>query len=165
MNRQQRRASRFKREQWDRNRQADPAASLNPIAWSRDFNTEEAATFSNEARLAWHHITHGSGTTDHFDTLAHMANVLVVRAEQIDPTAEELATRAQQALVAMKSRYLRVGRMGADAAALEHLPRALDMYDQLLRLSTPLQMTHALRETLARMQRGEVLGAAGGGGA
>jgi hypothetical protein len=144
MNREQRRASQFKRTHRDRNAAVEPSATLRPILYSRPFDEQESAQLSTEARLAWHHLTHGSGTEPHFDTLAQHLNVCRVMAEKVDPLPASIATRAQLAMQAMKERYQRLGIFGADAEALATVPEALDLYDQFLALSTPLQMTQAL---------------------
>jgi hypothetical protein len=43
---------------------------------------------------------------------------------------------------------------------LQHIPVAIDLYEQLLDHSTPLQMQAAMTATLQRMQAGQVLGGA-----
>ena len=40
----------------------------------KTFDKEEAAELSNEARIAWLNLKHGTGTTTHFDTLATALN-------------------------------------------------------------------------------------------
>lgn len=160
MNRAQRRASQFKRGQrTDRNHLAEPSSVLTPLLWSTQFTGEEVGTLSTEVRLAWHHLTHGNGTRLHFDVLANAMNTCLVRCEAIGngEAAEEVARRAQTALVAMQARYQRLGKFGADAQTLQDVPYALDLYDELLRSSTPLQMTAATKEALARELRGQVV--------
>lgn len=159
MNRAQRRASQFKRGlRTDRNAMAEPSSVLTPLIWSTVFTTEEVGTLSSEVRLAWHHLTHGSGTQQHFQMLAMAMNTCLVRCEAIGngEAAEEVARRAQAALVAMQARHRRTGRFGPDAQALQDVPYALDLYDELLRNSTPLQMHDATKEALARELRGYV---------
>ena len=40
--------------------------------------------------------------------------------------------------------------------ALQDIPPALDLHEQLLELGTPLQMANAMKEALARMNSGHV---------
>ncbi len=75
----------------------------------------------------------------------------MIRAEKIDELAVEVVLRAQAAIVAMKERYQRVGRFGADAAALQDVPPMLDFYCDLLSFSSPAIMTEALMESINRM--------------
>lgn len=157
MNRQQRRAATFKRAQrYDRNAQVEPSSVLRPILMCRTFDEDEAATLSNETRMAWHRLTHGDGSQDDFDLLANSSNVALVRAETLGELAVETVQRAQAAIVAMKARYLRLGKFGPDAAALADVPPMLDFYDALITLGSPQLMTDALMEAVERMnvQRG-----------
>ena len=143
MNREQRRAARFKRQRWDRN-QVDPTAALRPVIHSTPFTTEEAARLSTEARIGWHHLCNGAGTEQHFDTVAEHLNTARIVAEDIDVIVADAIASAQLAMLAMQERYRRLGRFGPDAAALASVPEALDIYDQMLANLTPLQMTNAL---------------------
>ena len=156
MNRAQRRASTFKRAQrYDRNH-VEPSAVLKPIIMSRTFDADEAAKISVDTRMAWHRLTHGEGTEADFDLLANSSNVARIRAEKIDELAVECVLRAQAAIIGMKERYQRIGRFGADAAALQDVPPMLDFYCDLLSFSSPQIMTDALMESINRMnlQRG-----------
>lgn len=150
MNRQQRRQAAFKRTQRDRNA-VEPSSVLRPILMCRQFDAEEASILAVEARMAWHKLTTGDGTQDDFDLLANSSNVALIRAEKIDELAVEVVLRAQAAIVAMKERYQRVGRFGADAAALQDVPPMLDFYCDLLSFSSPAIMTEALMESINRM--------------
>ena len=153
MNRAQRRAAAFKRSsRWDRN-DVEPSQVLRPILISRTFDDHEAATLSNETRMAWHRLTHGDGSQDDFDLLANSSNVALIRAETLGELAVETVQRAQAAIVAMQARHQRTGRFGADAAALQDVPPMLDFYDELLAHGSPQVMTDALMETLNRMNQ------------
>ena len=151
MNRAQRRAAAFKRKRWDRNDQVEPSSVLKPILMCRQFDENEAATLSNDTRMAWHRLTTGEGNQDDFDLLANSSNVALVRAESLGELAVETVLRAQAAIVAMKARYQRTGRFGADAAALQDVPLMMDFYDQLLAYGSPQIMTDALTEVVERI--------------
>jgi hypothetical protein len=167
MNRAQRRASTFKRAQrYDRNH-VEPSAVLKPIIMSRTFDADEAAKISVDTRLAWHRLTHGEGSEPDFDLLANSSNVALVLAEGLQWKPElmtrqefeakrelaiETVLRAQTAIEAMRDRYLRAGRWGADAAALADVPPMLDFYDDLLAHGSPRVMLDALKVTVNRMR-------------
>lgn len=158
MNRDQRRAAKHKTAMRNPSRwQANPTAAFALIAQTSPMQDEHAAECSNEARMAWHHLCHGQGTTEHFDTLAMAMNVCMARSESIGQDAVEVAIRAQMALVAMQDRYRRCGRLGPDADALAHVPLGLSLYDELLRHSSPRQLNAALAEATHRIQAGEIL--------
>ncbi|MFC5524053.1 hypothetical protein [Polaromonas jejuensis] len=135
----------------------NPKAALSVIHQLRPFDEEEAASLSNQARLAWHHLTHGTGSTEHFDTLARAMNAALVLSEPVGQPAVDVVIRAQLTLVAMQQRYHRQGRFGADAAALAEVPPALDLHDQLLSLSNPQQLVRAHAEAQDRIESGDVL--------
>lgn len=136
---------------------ANPLAHLSLITKLRPFDEEEAAKLSTEGRLAWHHLTHGSGTEAHFDTLAIHLNAALVLSEPVGQDAVDVIAAGQLALVDMQRRYRRQGRFGADANALAEVPPALDLYDQLLSLSNPMQMIKALCESRQRIENGDVI--------
>lgn len=159
MNREQRRAAQHKQSmhrnpsRW----QADPTAAFSTILQHRPMNEGNFAKCSNEVRTAWHHLCTGTGTTAHFDAVATAMNICLVRSESIGEDAVEVAQRAQAAMVAMQQRYLRCARLGPDAAALADVPLGLDLYDELLRMSSPLQLETALAEVSDRIANGDVL--------
>ncbi len=152
MNRQTRRASQFKRAaRWDRNARIEPSAVLSPILYSRTFTEDEAAKISVDTRMAWYRLTHGEGSEPDFDLLANSSNVALVLAEPLGELPVETVLRAQAAIEAIRDRYLRTGRWGADAAALSDVPPMLDFYDQLLKHGSPRTMVDALKMTVKRM--------------
>lgn len=159
MNRQQRRealhkhATRQNPSRW----QADPTAAFATILQHRPMSKKNFAKCSTEVRTAWHHLCNGTGTTDHFDAVATAMNICLVRSESIGEDAVEVSQRAQAAMVAMQQRYLRCARLGPDAAALADVPLGLDLYDELLRMSSPLQLETALAEVSHRITHGDVL--------
>lgn len=140
----------------------NPQAHLNTVNKVRLFDSEEAAGLSNEAHLAWHHLTHGSGTIQHFDTLATSMNATLILSEPIGQAAVDVAIAAQRALVDMQRRYRELGRFGADATALADIPAGLDLYDQLLGFSNPLQLVTAVENSWKRIADGDVLAPARG---
>ena len=152
MNRAQRRQATFKRAaRWDRNA-VEPSHVLKPVLMSRTFDANEAAKISVDTRLAWYRLTHGEGSEPDFDLLANSSNVALVLAEPLGELAVETVLRAQAAIEAMRDRYLRTGRWGADAGALADVPPMLDFYDDLLTHGSPRVMLDALEVTVKRMR-------------
>jgi hypothetical protein len=140
---------------------ANPRAHESTCHKLRTFNTEEAAELSNETRIAWFHLTNGSGTTAHFDTVANSLNSALMMCEPISQEAVDVVIRAQLSAVAMQSRYHRTGTFGADADALAYVPDGLDLYDQLLTFSNPLQLVLAVKNSWKRIEDGDVLASVG----
>ena len=154
MNRQQRRASKFKREQWDRNSVfAHPSASLNRVRLAQAYTPEDATRLELMARTSWHSLVSGRGTGEDFDVLGGMINVGLVLAKDIDELVVDVFDRAIGSMQEMQARYNRLGKFGADAQALQNVPEALDLLAQLYANITPLQATEALTASVAIMRR------------
>jgi hypothetical protein len=154
MNRSARRASRFKREQ---RYQADPGAFYRVMARVQPFTPAEQTSLTLPLRLSWQSLCDGQGSDEDFHNLACAANVSLLRAENIDPLLVESVQRAQDALLAMLARHQRTGQWGVDYQSREHIPHLLDIYEQLIELSTPQQMHTAMQDTLTRMAQGQTL--------
>ena len=154
MNRQQRRASKFKRQQWDRNAVlAHPSASLNRVRLAQAYTPEDATRLELIARTSWHSLVSGRGTEEDFGVLGGMINVGLVLAKDIDELVVDVFDRAIGSMQEMQARYNRLGRFGADAQALQNVPEALDLLAQLYANITPLQATEALTASVAIMRR------------
>ena len=147
-----RKASRHKR-RW----QADPSAIYRVFNRIQPFTDDELAKLQTPVRLAYERMRTGGAQDDDFNDLACAMNVCMVRGEDIDPLCVETAQRAQDALMRTHARHAATGRWGFDGPALQDIPVAIDLYEQMLALSTPEQMHTAMRETLTRMKRGEHL--------
>lgn len=138
---------------------ADPSALLRTLGKLQPFTAAELVALETPPRVSWESFKRGRATESDFHTLASAINVSMVRAEDIDPIALDMCNRALEALMRVKSRFDRIGTWGLDWMSMAHVPPALDFYDQLLELSTPLQMQLAMSETLKRMAQGNFLGA------
>lgn len=137
-------------------RHADARSLPRLMARLEPFTPSELLALQTPVRVAFEALRTGSGTEPDFHTLAAAVNTALIRSEAIDPLCVETCQRAQAALLGMLGRFNRVGKWGVDHHALQDIPPALDLHEQLLELSTPLQMMTAMRETLARMQQGHV---------
>lgn len=140
--------------------QADPSAIYRVMSRLQTFTGSEQLKLNLPVRLAYESLRTGVGSENDFHTLAAAINVTVVRAEAIDPLAEQTAIAARDAVMRCWQRHQATARWGFDGLALQDLPPALDLYDQLLALSTPLQMQQAMTETIRRMESGNHLAAA-----
>jgi hypothetical protein len=126
------------------------------IARLEPFTSAELLALQTPVRVAFESLRTGSGTEPDFHTLAAAVNTSLIRSEAIDPLCVETCQRAQAALLGMLGRFKRLGAWGVDHHALQDIPPALDLHEQLLELSTPLQMANAMQETLQRMNDGHV---------
>lgn len=148
---------------------ADPTAPLRLLHGARPFDETEQTKLSLPVHLALEALRTGRATDEDYDTLAIVANVALVRAEQIDKAARKsgrlhseadlmvpVIQRAQDALLTLKARALRTGRLVPTGPELQQITTVVEIHDQLLALSTPRQMEQAMREVLARVARQQV---------
>jgi hypothetical protein len=148
-----------KRTVMNRKWHADPKAMLRLVSKVQPFTEGEIVALETPVRLAWESLKTGKATEADFHTLAGAVNVALVRSEDINPLAVEVCNRAAEALMSVWARFQRSRVWGVDYLALNHLPTAIDLYEQLLELSTPMQMQEAMNTTIKRMNDGHVLGA------
>lgn len=133
---------------------ADPLAIFKAFNKVELFKTSELTQLSLPVRVAFDCLRTGEGKEVHFHTLAAAVNVALIRSESVDQLCVETCQRAQHALMAVLARSQRLGKWGLDAAGLQDIPPAIDLHEQLLELSTPLQMQKAFNETIRRMNAG-----------
>ena len=134
----------------------DQMGGLRLLNELKPFDQAEQMSLALPPRLAFQSIKDGRGVESDFDTLAAVVNVAMVRCEEIGQPGVELCQEAQACLMDMKVRQARTGRWGFDYRALQAIPPAIDLHEQLLELSTPKQMMDAMREVVKRMNAGQV---------
>ena len=137
----------------------DPMAAVHVLAANTEQPRENADRIMVALRLAFEKLKIGTGDIEHFDRLAAAVNVGLIRAELIDPLAAETMVRGVAALMNCAAIHERHGKFGFTGPDLVAMGDALDLYEGILRLSTPKQMLDALDMAAARM-RGQVQGVA-----
>lgn len=136
---------------------ADPGSMRRLVARHSPFTPAELTTLSIPPRVAFESLRTGSGSEPDFHTLAAVANCTLVCAESIHPDCVAVAQRAQDALLRILDRSVRLGEWSLDSEALQEFPPVLELHEQLLALYTPAQMQDAMVETLRRMRAGQTL--------
>jgi hypothetical protein len=136
---------------------ADPFAIYRTMGKIQPFTAAELIELKSPPRVAFESLRRGSGSDLDFHTLAAVANNTLVCAESIHPDCVDVAKLAQDALMSILDRQIRLGKWGLDSQALQDIPPVLDLHEQLLELYTPLQMHRAMQETMRRMNAGETL--------
>lgn len=116
-------------------------------------NRLQPFTPSEHARISFESLKKGTGGYTDYADLADAINVSMVRAEKIDPQAVAMVMLAHDAMMRVAERFERTEQWGFDGPAIAEVAEALDFYDQLLALSTPLQMHMALLEVKQRCDR------------
>lgn len=138
--------------------QADPSSIYRVMNKIQLFTPDEQARLTNPPRLAFEKLRTGVATEPDYHVLAAGINVTMILAEKIDPLAEQSAVAARDAMVRCWERFERTQRLGFDGQALQDIPVAIDLHDQLMALLTPLQVHKAVSEIQGRMDAGEVVG-------
>lgn len=134
----------------------DPLGGLRLISEVTPFDQSEQLSLALPPRIAFESIRGGRGSDGDFDTLAAVVNVALVLCEQIGQQGVDLCQEAQEALLVVKARHQTTGRWGFDYRALQSIPSAIELHEQLLALCTPKQMMDAMREVVRRMSAGHV---------
>jgi hypothetical protein len=147
MNTLHRTQSHQKRTMW-----ANPMASVHVLAANTEQPKENADRIMVAIRLAFEKLKIGSAGMDEFDRLSAAINVGLIRAELIDPLAEETMVKGVGALMRCADIHSRHGKFGFTGPDLELMNDAVDLYEGILRLSTPKQMLDALDVAARRMR-------------
>lgn len=137
--------------------QADPMSMFRTFNKIQPFTPEEQMRLTNPVRMAYEKLRTGVATEPDFHLLAASINVTMILAEKIDPLAEQSAVAARDGMVRAWQRFQRMGVLGFDGLALQDIPVAIDLHDQLMALLTPLQVSKAVQEVADRMAAGEVM--------
>lgn len=131
---------------------ADPQAAAKLFAKLQPFTAAEHTALTLPVRLSWQSIITGAGTEGDWHNLACCANICLIRSESIHQTCVDACNQVCDGLETMRARAQRTGRWAACHQTLQAIPALLDMYEQIMQLSTPLQMHTAMQTVLARMQ-------------
>ena len=138
-------ASRAKR--WTSN----PYTWLETLAANSEPDPAHAMQITNMVRTSFELLKTGHGTANDFNRLGAALNVALVRAEAIDPLAEETIAAGMAAMHHCDGIWQRHGRYGFTGPDLIALADAVNLYEDILRISKPILMEQAANEAARRM--------------
>lgn len=95
----------------------------------------------------------GSTDRSHFDRLAGSLNTALVLAERIGQDAVDVILAGHDAMHECAAIFERHGKFGFSGAGIGALVDALDVYGQIVRLSTPRQIMDGVREGHRRVRQ------------
>ncbi|WP_445287666.1 hypothetical protein [Variovorax atrisoli] len=130
----------------------------NPTTWANVIaarqQTPQAIADATMTKLYSAYADLKAGTTDDdmFDRVAAAINVGLIRAEQIDAACVAPMLEARDALIRCDAIRGKHGRYGFDGPGLRAMAAGLEVYEEMLRKSTPLQMRQALTASMERMR-------------
>lgn len=131
--------------------QGRPTAWIDAVAASKPPPEYHATTVVNRVRTAFEALKNGTSDCAHFDRLAACINVGLIRAEAIDPLCEQTMKAATVAMGNADAIYGRHRKYGFYGPDLQAVADAVDLYEEILRNSTPHQMEDAVQESARRM--------------
>jgi hypothetical protein len=146
MNTAQRIQSHQKRRMW-----SDPMSAVNVLAANTEQPKENADRIMLTLRTVFEKLKAGTASIEEFERLSAAINVGLIRAELIDPLAEETMVKGVGALMRCADIHRRHGKFGFTGPDLELMNDAVTLYEGILRLSTPKQMLDALETAARRM--------------
>lgn len=120
-----------------KNYHKDPMASVHVLAANSEQPEANANRIMLALRVAFEKLKIGSEDDAQFDRLAAAINVGLIRAEGIDSQAEAVMLAGVQAMMSCACIHARHGRFGFTGPDLLAMNDALDLYESILRLSTP----------------------------
>jgi hypothetical protein len=133
--------------------QRNPTSWAATIAACQPMSKAVADDIMTKLHMAFTDLRNGSTDGDLFDRLAATVNVGIIRAEQIDPLCVGPMLAARDALVRCDEIMARHGRYGFDGPGLQAIAAGLEVYEEMLRNSTPQQMREAMSTSIARMNK------------
>jgi hypothetical protein len=128
---------------------------LDAITASLPFPDAELTRILVKVHDAFACLRNGSCDVDLFDRMAAVLNVGMVRCEAIGPEGVEVFKEAQAALMKADELFGANGRFGFTGPGLEAMKTAIELYEQILRASTPRQMADAQQECMRRVRAGQ----------
>ena len=131
--------------------QANPTSWATAIAANQDQQPEHATMIMNKIRVAFELLKTGTTDSAYFDRLASAFNVGLIRAASIDPLVEHSMRAGIEALQNCDAIWQRHKRYGFHGPDLEPVADAIDVYEEILRNSTPRMMEEAVNTAARRM--------------
>ena len=141
------------RRRWEK----DPSTIYRVMGMQQAFTPAEQATLNLPVRESLQSLRDGTADENHWNTLAGVANVCLLRGERIAQQVVDVAKDAQAAVLDILERHKRTGKWGMNHHDMDRLLPCIDLYEQLIELSTPAQMIAAMRDTIKRIDAGQII--------
>jgi hypothetical protein len=122
---------------------SNAAAHLAVIVNSKPIDYSDATTLANRIRTAYEALKNGSSDIQDYDRVAWALNVAYERAKEIDDRLTQIVGVVGDVLEKARERFDRYGRFGFAGDELQAMNRGMDVYEEILRNSSPRQMHDA----------------------
>lgn len=131
--------------------QANPYTWLETLAANSEPDPAHAMQITNMVRTSFELLKSGHGTAKDFNRLGAALNVALIRAEAIDPLAEQTIAGGMEAMRNCDRIWQKHGRYGFTGPDLIALADAVNLYEEILRITKPILMEQAAHEVARRM--------------
>ena len=121
------------------------------IAGNKEQPSENADQINIAIRKAYELLKCGQASDADFDRVGAALNVGRARAELIDPLAEQTMQSGIDAMYSCAEIYQRHGRYGFCGPDIASVNDAINLYEDILRLSTPKMMCDATEVAFHRV--------------
>lgn len=111
------------------------------------YRGEELVALQSPIWSGFEALRTGSAEPADFNDLCAVVHTCLVRSRSINSVCVEICEQAEAAMFRVKDRFDRMQRLAFDGQGMQDVAPVLDLYKQLLSLSTPLQMQQALVQT------------------
>lgn len=135
-----------------------PSVITTKAAWDtkvldglQDPNEAHIVSILVKIKAAFELLKTGHGVPDDYERLACAFNVALIRAEAINPLAEQTMLAGAEAMRNCDRIWQRHGRYGFTGPDLIAVADAIELYEGILRLSAPVLMEAAATEAARRM--------------
>ena len=134
-------------------RRINPLAALITLQQNQQTKPSQADGLMLELHQCFDALKNGSTDDELFNRLGSSLNTALILAERIDQQVVDVVLEAHQAMYRCRARFDKHGRFGFDGPGIAAMVDALDVYDQMVRLSTPKQILDASSEAFKRMKK------------
>lgn len=122
---------------------ADPGAWINVISGNQEQPAWNVAAIVVKIRTSYELLKSGHASDADFDRVGAAVNVGLLRAECIDPLCEQTMQGGIDAMYQCAGLHERHGTYGFTGPGIVAMNDAINLYEDILRLSTPQQMLAA----------------------
>ncbi len=123
----------------------DAGAVLRVLTLNAPYTPEQITGIVLPIRLSFEALRTGAATDRDVSDLITAINVTIVRSLAVHKKAVDVAALAGRSLARCVDRHSRTGRWGLDGPGIADLEQGIDLHEQILTLSRPLDMVEALR--------------------
>lgn len=137
--------------------QRDPGAIGRVFLGVRQIEPRQAAEIEMPIRLAFEDMRNGNGSDADFYALVSAINIAAARSHSISPECVAVCDAAMQGMQRAQDRHARIGRWGFDGPALADIAACLDLFSQVVGMSTCGQILDSIQRVARGVRSGNLV--------